>query len=628
MIRRNQCVALGAAILFALSTVAVNAYDQVQVSEFYTNACGTQQFIELTIPRGNGDLTGRELRLFDHTGALTRTLTFTADVSDAPDARVLIATPDLSAAANVATESVAPALDAGDLDTEGGAIWFGCCGGTLDVDVIVYGNYAGPIPPTGTGGVTGGYMGAIPTDGPSLVRLFPLPDFDIAIPTPQNNAYDVGHLAMPGDINDDGAVDLTDAGLLASALVGNNASSTESARCDLNCSGQLDGTDIPEMIALLTPASNQLPPCPGIFEPYVSITYDPLDSFVPYTGPSMPTNTFFTWAVTALDVPNVVLAHAEGQIWASTNDGCSWTSIAQTDQTGGLYRIEAGPLGYAYAWLDNGTGFGPDAGIYQIHYDTDAVPQFDVQFRPAPVSAMHGFGIDPFNPHHVRTAAEDGQLQDSTDGGQSWQRIGTSATTSTSLAYVTEFDPNDLDHVIFGRVTDGAFVTFDGGDTWTLANGLKSLPTRGNNFFSATISPVDGNIVFGMGIDLGETGLPGDPPAPPSHGKHIYASTDGGLTFTPVLSQGTGGGEPGEGVFMQNGPVMKSDWENPTKFYYLFGTSCVFGGTYFYGYDLDTGVLETAIADENNGCIPKPRQFEWSRTNPGALLMGFEYIAN
>ncbi|MCB9853493.1 MAG: hypothetical protein H6819_10390 [Phycisphaerales bacterium] len=628
MSNRYALTTLVASLVMAVVATA-NAADSIRISEFYSNACSTQQFIELNIPRGGGRTLGRQVRIFDQNGNLTRTLTFSADIPDADASRVLIATPNLAAAANVATDAVIGGLNAGDLDVNGGAIWYGCCDVDSDIDVVLYGDYLGPVPPTGTSIVTGGYDDLLPTNGVSVVRLFPQPEFDIAVPTPENQAGAVGHLAETGDIDDDGDVDLVDAGLFAAALVGNNVDAGQAARCDLDCSGELDGPDIHEMIQLLSPASNELPPCPGIFEPYVSITYDPLDMFVPYTGPATPANTFFTWAVTALDVPNVVLAHAEGQIWASVNDGCSWTSIAQTDQSGGLYRIEPGPLGFAYAWVDNGTGStDPGAGIYQIRYDADAVPAFDVEFRRAPVSQMNGFGVDHLNPHHVRTANTDGELQDSLDGGQSWQRIGVPASTSSVLAYVTEFDPNDLDHVVYGRVSEGAYVTFDGGNSWTQSGGLRSIPTRGNNFFSATISPVDGNIVFGMGIDLGETGLPGDPPAPPSHGKHIYASTDGGLTFAPVLSQGTGGGEPGEGVFMQNQPVMKSDWENPTKFYYLFGTSCVFGGTYFYGYDLTTGVLETAIADENNGCIPKPRQFEWSRTNPGALLMGFEFIAN
>ncbi|MCG8409030.1 MAG: dockerin type I domain-containing protein [Phycisphaerales bacterium] len=623
MFRRFSCSTLVAAILFCATPVL--AYEDIRIAEFYTNPCGTQQFIELFVPSGHGDVTGREIRVFDRNGTLTRTLTFTADVPDTENARILIATPDLAAAAQVTTDSAIAALNAGDLDLEGGGIWFGCCGGVQDVDVILYGNYVGPVPPTGTSAVTGGYMNLLPTNGPSVVRLFPQPGFDIAVPTPKNSTGDEGLLPREGDVNADGVVDMVDAGLLTNVLIGNDIDSGRVARSDLDCSGAPDGTDIQHMINLLLPDSNILPDCTGIAEPYVSITYDPLNNFVPFTGPQ-PINPFFTWGLTTMDTPNVVLAQSESQLWASIDDGCSWFSIGSTDLSGGLYRIEAGPLGFAYAWLDNGTGSGLDAGIYKIHNNPPGSANFDVEFRNAPVSAMHGFGVDKHNPHHVRTAASNGELQESLDGGLSWRRIGVAPSTSTVLAYVNEFDPNDLDHVIYGRVSEGAYVTFDGGKTWTQSDGLKSLPHRGNNFFSATISPIDGNIVYGMGIDLGETGLPGDPPPPPSNGKHIYASTDGGLTFTPVLSSGTGGGEPGEGVFMQNQPLMKSDWENPTKFYYLFGTSCAFGGTRFYGYDLTTGIIETAVADENNGCIPTPRQFEWSRTKPGTLLMGFEFV--
>lgn len=626
MFRRFRSQTLIASLLVSLTTATAGAFEFVRVAELYTNECGTQQFIELIVPRGNGLVAGREVRLFDRNGTLTRTLTFTADVPDVDDSRVLIATPDLAANAGVASDSMIPSLNAGDLDTEGGAIWFGCCGGLQDVDVVLYGNYVGPVPPTGAGAVTGGYMGAIPTDGPSLVRLFPQPEFGVAIPTPENNTGTKGLLPKTGDVNDDGVVDLIDAGLFSAALVGNNGDAGQSARCDLNCSGELDGLDIPEMIALLTPESNELPPCSGIAEPYVSITYNPLNPFVPYTGPNPPASSFFTLGLTALDVPNVVIANAEAQLWASIDDGCSWTSIATTDLFG-RYDIEPGPLGFAYAWVEGGTGSGLNAGIYQIHNNPPGSANFDVAFRPAPVE-MYGFGVDKHNPHHVRTARHTGEIQESFDGGQTWRRIGIEASPTASFAYVTEFDPNDLDHMIYGRTSEGAYVTFDGGNTWTQSSGLKTLAHRGNNFFNATISPVDGNIVFGMGIDLGETGLPGDPPAKPSNGKHIYASTDGGLTFTPVLSRGTGGGEPGEGVQLNNGPVMKSDRTNPTKFYYLFGTNCINGGTYFYGYDLNGAVLDTYIADENTGCIPKPLQFEWSRTNPGALMFGFEYISN
>ncbi len=619
---RFPCKVLVAISCISMLAIEATAFEEVQIAEIFSNACGTQQFIELDVPDKHGGLDGREIRIFDRDGNLTRTLTVTSDVFD--ESRLLIATPELLAASGVAAEVSVATLNAGDIDIGGGAIWFGCCGDEQDVDVILYGNYAGPFPPPGTGTVTGGSFEPLPTDGRSIVRLMPGFEFGDAIPTPTNNDAQQGTLPKPGDINADSVVESIDADIMVQVLLGNDTGAAHLARADLDCDGSENGLDIQLMTDALTPASNVLPECSGIIEPYVSITYDSLETFVPFTGPQ-PQESFLTWAVTALDIPNVVVAHAKGQLWASVDDGCTWFSIGLTDQSGGLYRIEAGPLGYAYAWLDNQTGSGPEAGIYQIHNFPPGSTNFEVTFVPAPVNQMNGFGVDPFNPHHIRTGNNNGELRDSMNSGFSWNRIGVPASTATVLTYVFEFDPNDLDHVIYGRHSEGAYVTTNGGESWTQSDGLRSIPTRGNNFFSATISPLDGNMVYGMGIDLGETGLPGDPPAPPSRGKHIYASTDGGLTFSPVLSQGTGGGEPGEGVFMQNQPVMKSDWRNPTKFHYLFGVSCAFGGTRFYSYDLNTGIIETAIRDEANGCIPNPHQFEWSRTNPDALLMGFGF---
>ncbi len=616
------------ATLVALTTLSTaSAYDRITIDEIYSNACGTHQFIELGVPFGHGDVTGRQITLFDRLGNPTRTLTFSADLTLTEDSKFLIATPGLAAAFGIATDAGIPQLNPGDLDVAGGAIWFGCCGGVQDVDVVLYGNYAGPFPPTGTTNVTGGSPELIGGET-SLVRQPRAFDFNIAIPTPTNLAGDRAKPFLRGDVNGDKSVDLDDAAAMAGALIDANADAGHVARADLNCSGNADGPDIQALVDLLLAPTPMLPDCPNTTLPYVGLTYDPFNSFVTYTG-GTPTAAFFTWGLTAMDVPNLVLMATQGQLWASTNDGCSWTSIGFTDPLG-LYRIEAGPLGFAYAWLDNGTGSGPDAGVYRIRNNPIGSSNFEVDFFRAPVTNMHGFGVDPCNPYHVRTGEENGLLAESFDGGANWQFIGVPASASTPLAYVLEFDPSDIDHVIFGQVTNGAYVTFDGGQTWTQSTGLRSLPHRGNNFFAATISPLDGNIVYGMGIDLGETGLPGDPPPPPSNGRHIYASTDGGLTFTPVLSQGTGGGEPGEGVFMQNGPVMKSDWLSPTKFSYLFSVSCNFGGTTIYSYDLATGIIESAIADETHGvgCIPSARQFEYSRTRPGALMLGFEFFTH
>src|SRR5262249_4435219 len=157
-------------------------------------------------------------------------------------------------------------------------------------------------------------------------------------------------------INADAVVDAADLLAFVNVLLGNDTDAGHIQRSDMDCSGAADGDDIQAFVQATVTFEPPPPPhCTGIPQPYVNITYDHLQSFVPYTGPQ-PTVTFYTWGLTALDVPGpgTIVAHALGQIWASTNSGCSWQSIAQTNDGGGLYRIIDGPSGYAYAWVDNG----------------------------------------------------------------------------------------------------------------------------------------------------------------------------------------------------------------------------------------------------------------------------------
>ena len=76
---------------------------------------------------------------------------------------------------------------------------------------------------------------------------------------------------------------------------------------------------------------------------------------------------------------------------------------------------------------------------------------------------MHGFGVDASNGAHVRTANDEGLIFESFNGGALWSAIGVPASPGGGfLSYVMEFDLNELDHAVFGRSSQGAFVTFDG----------------------------------------------------------------------------------------------------------------------------------------------------------------------
>jgi len=61
----------------------------------------------------------------------------------------------------------------------------------------------------------------------------------------------------------------------------------------------------------------------------------------------------------------------------------------------------------------------------------------------------------------------------------------------------------------------------NGGQNWFGSVGLTSVPGNRANLFDAVISPVDGNTVFAMGLEL-ETG-----------GRHIYGSTNAGVPTVP-----------------------------------------------------------------------------------------------
>jgi len=350
------------------------------------------------------------------------------------------------------------------------------------------------------------------------------------------------------------------------------------------------------LLALAPAMDAQAAGCSKLTRPYMSTTATAGATFLPFRLPAHQSRPI-TWGIAALDDSGTLVMQADDSLWASEDDGCKWTQIGH--EVVGFYRVAAASQGYAYAWQQNG------GAIYRVRRNDGPGPRWEVTYIKGKVNDMNGFAVDPADPLHVRTAGDPGQIWESFNGGQSWSPVGVPAMPGGFLGYVTAFDPADLDHVVYGRVTDGGFVTFDGGQTWTQATGLASAPGSNVNLFNAVISPADGDTVFAAAIDF-STG---------SSKRHIYASTDGGLTYGPVLTNGVGG------VHLQNSPVMKADADDPDVLRFIFSVSPVFGGTFFYQYDLGSGLLYVV----QNAAIPKVREFEPSRAAPGSIHVGFDF---
>lgn len=250
MAKSVRFIFLSVCVCGAGTNRAVASFHLVDIVEIYSNACGTVQFIELNVPNLNGVVNTKQLRIYDRFGALTRTLTFTSNVS-APD-RFLLATPNFLQHAGVAQNTQLGTLNPGDIDTEGGAIWFACCSLGNPADVIVYGNYIGPNPPPGTIAVDATAALSVPTDGNSLNRSGAT--FVSGNNTPTSLANQTGHVPSTGDMNGDNVLDSADVEEFVDVLLGNNTNPVSVVRADFDCTGRVDGGDIAGFVeAFLAP---------------------------------------------------------------------------------------------------------------------------------------------------------------------------------------------------------------------------------------------------------------------------------------------------------------------------------------------------------------------------------------
>jgi hypothetical protein len=293
-----------------------------------------------------------------------------------------------------------------------------------------------------------------------------------------------------------------------------------------------------------------------------------------------------------------MLAEYQGRIYLSGNGGCNWRPIGPI-QDSPLRLVGAG--GSAYAW-----NLFSSREAWRI--DVDA-PRAQRIVRLANMQEnVIGIGVDPFDDLHVRAVGGNGGLFDSTNGGASWVRLGTGAPV-TPIVYFAAFDPNDIDHVVVGMVSNGITTTLDGGTSWTSASGLTQ--TGGSrNSFSGVIAESNPSIVWVMSIDIDEN-LGGAP----SNGRHLYRSGDGGLSFTPVV-------DGGNGVVLVNGPVIAADPSNPNLVYFPFGGT-VFGNLLqLHRYNHATG--EVSWTTTTTTPHARVRAMVFSPQHPGRLVVGFE----
>ncbi len=285
----------------------------------------------------------------------------------------------------------------------------------------------------------------------------------------------------------------------------------------------------------------------------------------------------YTSGLVVLSNPGHMLAVTNQKLYRSTDAGCTWTKIGELLWEAPLYNITAGSEDRAYVW-----SFG---GHYLYRIDGTTITQLTPPTyhtndpnNPNQPIALQGLGTEPAKPGTVRLSSSDGTIYESTDSGQTWSTVGVPPNGTGALGYQMAFDPDDFNHAVFGMANAGAFVTFDGGQTWQQATGLGTGAHGRANLFRVVIAPSNSQVVWGLGLDLDEN-LNGNTS---TQGRYIYRSTDGGATFTKELGRSSD-------VTLVNGQGMAPHPTDDNVLYFTFRGCAVGPGVTLYRYDHATG---------------------------------------
>lgn len=290
----------------------------------------------------------------------------------------------------------------------------------------------------------------------------------------------------------------------------------------------------------------------------------------------------YTFGVAFLGSTTLLSAH-NYSLALSTDSGCTWRAL------GTLVLPDPFPMsitardGRAYLWSDRRVNF--------VRYASERTTMLH-----APLSVT-GVGVDPAFPDHVRIGGTNGALWESMNGGTTWSPLY-SVPVTNPYAYRVAFDPANLDHAVFGLLGEGAFVTFNGGKSYTHSSGLGS----GFNAFSVAISPADSSTVWAEAYDLA------------ANTRRIFLSRDGGSSFVPAIDQSPD-------VVLTNGTLIVPHPTDPNVLFFVFGAYFQSYGTNLYRYDAAAKTLTTTHFD-----LDGIDAITFSPLNPDVMYFGLEVV--
>jgi photosystem II stability/assembly factor-like uncharacterized protein len=207
------------------------------------------------------------------------------------------------------------------------------------------------------------------------------------------------------------------------------------------------------------------------------------------------------WEIITLDDdPSALVTVVAGNVFDSTDGGCSWTTRhVITEEIHHSIHLVPSSAGRAFIWTED----------WALRYDHGEVITLIIPER------IGGLGVDPANREHVRLlGVTTGKSIESFDGGNSWQDVGGSVGGAINGA---AFDPTDFKRMFAGLQTVGLMVSRDGGRTWGLGTRMTRAICR------VGIVPGHPEVIW---LSVGSAS--GQPA--------IYRSTDGGAHIEGIAA--------------------------------------------------------------------------------------------
>jgi photosystem II stability/assembly factor-like uncharacterized protein len=225
-------------------------------------------------------------------------------------------------------------------------------------------------------------------------------------------------------------------------------------------------------------------------------------------------------------------------VLAAGFENLTWRSIGPAIAGGRIAAVAGTPQNDRLYYVGSAGG-----GVWK---SANAGATWEPVFEKQDVSAIGAVAIDPTNQNVVWAGTGEANprnnvsygngLYKTTDGGKTWTRVGLAGVWSISRIAI---DPKNTRHVVVGGFGDpfkdstdrGAYVTFDGGSTWSKT--LYLGPSSGVS--DLAMDPANPNVVYaGMWQfrRLPWTFSSGGPD------DGLYKSTDGGKTWSRVTGNG------------------------------------------------------------------------------------------